>query len=410
MSDYLEAEQRIIMSNVREYFTPHQPIQDVDLFRGRKKEIESVIQQLNTPGQHSLLFGERGVGKSSLANIASETLCVLTNDKCIRKRCDSDDSFPTVVDKLLREAGIDIYVQQSSHSKSEALSGGASAGLFSARGEKKDGDTVQRDGYFERANSPSWVVEQVKDIDALFLIDEVDVLRDDVQQKIAELVKQLSDEGSKLKCLLVGIAETAADLIGYHPSVQRCLKETHLKKMSDSEIAELVSTASTMCHTVFSPAAIRQIVKVSSGYPYFAHLLGLKSAEIVIGQGQSQVSLGHISDAIESATGDAEGILRTQYDEVVRSANTDEFRKVLVAAAAVLDDEISAKVLRSSYEEVWMESVSQGKINNYLRRIVSDDGSAILRRLAKGVYKFSDPRMRSYIRLVNMGDFGPGEE
>jgi putative ribosome biogenesis GTPase RsgA len=47
-------------------FTPHTPVNLVELFLGRTEEVQSIVAQINTPGQHSLLFGDRGVGKSSL--------------------------------------------------------------------------------------------------------------------------------------------------------------------------------------------------------------------------------------------------------------------------------------------------------------------------------------------------------
>jgi hypothetical protein len=60
----LSRERKIIKSGVREVFTPHKPINKVEFFLGRKKEVQNIIEQINTPGQHSLLYGERGVGKA----------------------------------------------------------------------------------------------------------------------------------------------------------------------------------------------------------------------------------------------------------------------------------------------------------------------------------------------------------
>ena len=58
-------EEKIKRSGVREVFTPHRPINKIDFFFGRQREVKTLIEQLNTPGQHSLLYGERRVGKSS---------------------------------------------------------------------------------------------------------------------------------------------------------------------------------------------------------------------------------------------------------------------------------------------------------------------------------------------------------
>ena len=70
----IEREEKIKLSGARDIFTPHQPIHSLELFFGRANEVRALIEHLNTPGQHALLFGDRGVGKSSLANVASELL------------------------------------------------------------------------------------------------------------------------------------------------------------------------------------------------------------------------------------------------------------------------------------------------------------------------------------------------
>ena len=61
----LRRESLIAKSKVRSIFTPHQPIVSQDLFFGRSKSVSKLIENINTPGQHAILYGDRGVGKSS---------------------------------------------------------------------------------------------------------------------------------------------------------------------------------------------------------------------------------------------------------------------------------------------------------------------------------------------------------
>lgn len=398
----LEREKKILASSVRNVFTPYQPIMDRDLFFGRSKEVSSIIQQLNTPGQHSVLFGDRGVGKSSLANIAAEILKTLKNGNLVKKRCDSGDSFLTIVENLLNEVGIDIQISSSQKEKAEGGKAGVKIPVFEAGVESKSTDIISIEGVKERANSPSWVADKIKGLNALFLLDEIDVINREEKWKVAELVKQLSDEGSPLKFLIVGIAETSAELTSGHASVQRCLKETPLKKLTDDEVRQIIKVGSEKLNLSFAPSAIRKIVKVSAGYAHFAHLLALKASEKAIGEGRADISLGHITEATDDACGDAEGSLRTAYNDSVRSSNTEEFKKILISAASIGDEEFTAAELRRAYSKLWKTEVQQGWLNNYLQKIVSDDDRSILRRLAKGVYKFNDPRMPSYIRLANL--------
>lgn len=50
-------------------FTPGAPIDEVALFAGRQNQIEKVRDTVLSKGRHALIFGERGVGKTSLASI-----------------------------------------------------------------------------------------------------------------------------------------------------------------------------------------------------------------------------------------------------------------------------------------------------------------------------------------------------
>src|SRR5947209_13957027 len=55
-------------------FTPATPLQSRELFAGRIPQIADVINGVVEPGRHVILYGERGVGKSSLANIIGQIL------------------------------------------------------------------------------------------------------------------------------------------------------------------------------------------------------------------------------------------------------------------------------------------------------------------------------------------------
>ena len=74
----LNREKKIAESGVRDIFAPHRPIAEGNLLFGRQTEVRSIIETLNTPGQHVLLYGERGVGKTSIANVISSLMSVIT--------------------------------------------------------------------------------------------------------------------------------------------------------------------------------------------------------------------------------------------------------------------------------------------------------------------------------------------
>ena len=398
----LEREKKIIKSGVRQVFTPHQPIMNVDLFFGRQNEVQNLIEHLNTPGQHAILFGERGVGKSSLANVACDILLKnIIGGKFFKKRCDSLDTFVTIVSKPLKKINIDVNILSEDYKKSEG--GNAGVGISIAKASIKTATTKSKNitGYHNLANSPSWVVEQLKGFHGLYLIDEIDAIGSEIEKKkLAEFIKQLSDEGSGLKILLVGIAESASSLTAGHPSVQRCLRETRLGRMSRSELRIIIEHGQEQLGIKFSNQAISRIVNVSSGYPHFTHLLALKAAEEAIANDSKIINVMDVERATRKAMQDAEGSLKESYMKATRSATTDTFKKILLAASICKNEEFTASDLRSAYFKLWNEKITQGSLNNYLRRLVSDDGSTLIRRLAKGVYRFCDPRMPSYIKIA----------
>jgi len=392
----LDAEEAIVESGVREIFTPHQPISDSDLLLGRQKEVKKLVQTLNTPGQHVLLFGERGVGKSSLANIVAEFLRLLIKRKIFVKRCDREDTFESILVGPLAWVGGDLKLKTvSEESAAKAL-----LDLKMVKGDKSKSYT----GTYE-VNSPvtpSTVAEIIHDIEGLLVVDEVDALANlNEQRKLAELIKLLSDAGSKFKIMIVGIAETGSELTAAHPSVQRCLKETKVRRMTESELKQVVMKGSAKTGLAFTPKVTASIASLSAGYPHFTHLIALKCAEMAIADGRKDIRDANLNDALELAVEDAEGTLKHDYDQATRSTGSDMYKNIVIAAAMMKSEEFSSATLRQEVQRITGKPISQGSMNNFLKRLVSDDSASILRRMSKGIYRFSDPRMASFARMAN---------
>lgn len=392
----LDAEEAIVDSGIRDIFTPHQPISDIDLLLGRQKEVKSLVQTLNTPGQHVLLFGERGVGKSSLANITTSILKMLISREIFIKRCDRADTFESIVRAPLASVGGDLTLK----TVSEETGGEASVNVKVIAGRAGKSYT----GNYDVSNSltPSTVAELIHDVHGLLVVDEVDAISDGAERrKLAELIKLLSDAGSSFKVLVVGIAETASELTASHPSVQRCLKETKVRRMTVQELKQVVVKGSQKAGLSFTPKVMGNIAALSAGYPHFTHLIALKCAELAIADKRTEIRDAHLNEALERAVEDAEGTLKHDYERATRSTGTDMYRNIVIAAATMKSEEFTSATLREQIHALTGTSISQGSLNNFLKRLLSDDGASILRRVAKGMYRFSDPRMASFARIAN---------
>ena len=397
---FYEDERRLKESGVRNVFTPHTPINQENLFRGRITEVQQILSTLNTPGQHVLLFGDRGVGKSSLANIASSKLIKIAGKDLVIKRCSKPDSFSTIFESALMKCGIDISIQSKNIS-----------GSFSIKGIGCQ-ESTEYNGFMDKVQSPSWIYEKLKDLNTLLLIDEFDSIQNkEDKHKVAELIKLLSDSNSSFKIFVVGIAESAEELTAGHPSVQRCLKEIKLSKMSQRELVDIINSGSAKLKLNFTRDAKFRICRLSSGYPHFTHLISLKSAEGAIINEVTDIDIDDVNEAIEKSILDCENSLRQSYDETVKSSSTMiVYRKILYATALCYDEFIRSKSIRFIYNLIFDEEITQQRLNQYLSKLVSNSNDKILRRLTKGVYRFTDPRMSSYIRLVQSDMYSDKEE
>lgn len=85
-------------------FTPGSSVNEKDLFAGSIEQLQKVSDTLSQRGYHAILFGERGVGKTSLANVISGVAGIGGQRVIIAKvTCDASDSFTSLWRKAFEE-------------------------------------------------------------------------------------------------------------------------------------------------------------------------------------------------------------------------------------------------------------------------------------------------------------------
>src|SRR5450759_337419 len=89
------------IAQVGSAFSPSAPINQYSLFAGRLDLVKDVIRGIYQRGQHIILYGERGVGKTSLANVMKEFL--EKNVTVVKVNCDTQNNYKSLWQKILRE-------------------------------------------------------------------------------------------------------------------------------------------------------------------------------------------------------------------------------------------------------------------------------------------------------------------
>ena len=204
---------------VAEAFRPAAPIDRRSLFSGRSEQIAELFSIASQPGQHALIYGERGVGKTSLAVVTAGMLSS-ANMLCAHATCDVSDDFESVWRKALDELRI--------HSTKQAVGFGAgsleraeSAGRLLGAGNVTP-HSVR--GALERA---------AHERDLVVFIDEFDRLREaDTRVLFADTIKTLSDRVARVTIVLIGVADSVGELIREHRSVERALAQIHMPRMT----------------------------------------------------------------------------------------------------------------------------------------------------------------------------------
>jgi len=309
-------------------FTPATPVDEKDLFAGRRAQLNAVIDAISQRGQHVIIFGERGVGKSSLANVipgflrAAEKLVLSP-----RVNCDSSDTYSTLWRKVFHQIVV---------SKEKEKPG--------FRGEK----TVELETMLQQLPkkiSPDLACRTLSDVSSLGLliviIDEFDRMDKELTRVFADTIKMLSDHAVPATIILVGVADSVDQLIEEHESIERSLVQVALPRMTSSELHEIVSKGLQRLALSIEPSAINHICRLSQGLPHYTHLLGLYSVHAAIEEGKKEIGLRHVNSAIEMGISKAQASIMDLYHKATKSPRKESlFPRVLLACALAKSDEL----------------------------------------------------------------------
>src|SRR5271166_4176444 len=84
-------------------FTPGAPVNERELFAGRKEQVLKIIDAISQRGCHAILYGERGTGKTSLSNMISAFLARRQAFIVSRTNCDISDTYPSLWTKAFKD-------------------------------------------------------------------------------------------------------------------------------------------------------------------------------------------------------------------------------------------------------------------------------------------------------------------
>ena len=297
------------------YFKPNSPIKESELFVGRLDQVQGVVDAVHQEGLHAILYGERGVGKTSLAAVLSQFLSA-EQILCRRVHCEAADAFSDVWERVFDQILMTQKNPRAGLGESVAEIEVSARNLFGGK---------------PSANAVLKVLMRLADhAIPILIIDEFDQLQKPVKETFAELVKMLSDYSVPATLVLVGLANSVDELIDGHESVERALLQIYLPRMSNQEIREIIGNGLAKLDLEIEPIAERRIINLSQGLPHYAHLLGLHAVRLALLREADLVTANDVDQAIEKALSQAQQSRRDSFQQATQSPRADNlYRHVL---------------------------------------------------------------------------------
>ena len=382
---------------LRQYFRPSLPINRHDLFRGREKLIGSLTGALNQDGRHVVIYGERGVGKTSLANmIALDTSFGGPNALVVSHiNCESLAQSGDLWKELFRE------VEFLCKEKKIKLSRASTMELVSFHNlNRVTGGDAQR---ITRALA--------KDLKLIYIFDEFDMLEDeDAKRELAETIKLFSDRNAPATIVIVGVADDIENLVKSHQSIERCVSQLKLPRMSKTEIENIIVSCLDTVEMTIEKGAIQEISRIAKGLPHYAHLLGLHTGLFALQHFRTQVVQndvrGGVTDALDNSMASIE---RTYQMAVTSSSKVAQYREILLACAVTVSDEFgyfSPTDVCGPLTKIKGAPAKVEAFGRHLHSFCEPDRGSILKKASlstnRARFRFGNPLLEPYVLMKGL--------
>ncbi len=262
---------RLVPERVRlalaEALAASQPVTSRERFAGRADVLEALITAIEQQRAHVVLYGERGIGKTSLVHVLAETArearYLVGYGSCgVEARFDEMFRAFAAGIPLLFHAGVSPTADEAEHDRSFADLIG-------------DGPVDPR----ELAE----LFARIVGTRVLLILDEYDRVGDPgFRRNVAELIKNLSDRAARVQLVLTGVASNLDELVGFTPSIRRNIVGLAVGPMSDGEVAEILDRAEAATGLRFTAEARALLFRMAAGSPYLVRLLGTRAALVAL--------------------------------------------------------------------------------------------------------------------------------
>ena len=384
-------EQRRRLTLLDRVFRSGAPVDREDLFSGRREQLASVMEAINSIGQHVVIFGERGVGKTSVAATCAD-ITSRSGSFAMRINCDQSDNFASLWQKVIDE--FQIVLQKAADESRSQL----------REATERATEVLNFDQI-----GPNQVRIALRNITVLapvvIIFDEFDQLADQGALSLfSNTIKLLADQIEDITLIAVGVSDSVAELISGHISIQRNLVQVRMPRMTRSELSGILEHGLSALKMTSTDEARKFVERIPRGFPQYAHMLGQEGARQALFNGSDTVELSHVVIGMNVGLTKVDHSLASAFDQATYSARPSNYKDLLYACVLIDPDDdgfFTPAALRVPFSAIVGQKRDIGHYNPNLVTLSQDRGCILSRKGPERSrrYRFSDPLMEPYVLL-----------
>lgn len=391
-----------------ECLTPSKEIVQKERLLGRDGYLKQIERALHSEGRHIFIFGDRGIGKTSLA-VTAAALNNFVDERPIYVPCGMNTSF---ADVLLAISNSTVPVEQRMEQKKQ--SGGFNLSLPSIGGlganyglETKSLPKVSN---ITEALDVLRYLSKKRRGRTIVIVDEFDRIAEDADKILfSELIKNSStlDLASDVRFIFCGIGRNVEELLGAHQSAGRYLEPVELEKLHHNFLWDIIRNVAERTGVNVPAEYLTRIGLISDGFPHFVHLIGQCMFWAMHDDPRNVESCdrSHYEAGIKGALQKTEVWLKMAYQKATeKTKNKVEYEEALWALADKAETRRQVSdVYSRSYKRIM--SQRQGKLldketfNDRLLTLKKPTHGEIVIGHGAGWFSFKESVLRGYVRL-----------
>lgn len=395
------------------YLHPSSPIKQHEFLRGRAKQLQAIQDALASSGRSVFIYGDRGVGKTSLA-LSAATVYQSSDSDPTLVGCSRDATFYSVVRDLAARLLGEVPIKERRRVVKQV--GATFRGLSASVLEEIESGNLEPPTSVNEAVALLDFAGRVNSKHPIAIIDEFERIEDPRQRALfGDLLKQIGDQGAGLKLIFSGVGQSLQEMLAEHDSAYRYVASVSLERLGHGPLLEILQGAADALGMKPDRNHTMRIVQISDGFPHYVHLIGTKLFLRIYRSGLAgrENAAAMYNGALLDAVADVDARLQTSYDKAVKKYLHDHYSYILWAVASRHLLELKSADVYDCYlkiaERAHVEALPRNRFNQRMNRLKTERHGCVLAGTRTGWYRFREPVLRGYCRLqaetqsINLG-------